>query len=158
MRSAARSTVSSVKEAHGPFHHQQVWLGGRICSGLCVVRVPMQGTTCGHAFKNAAQPFGDAPCGQGLFSRGRRGFPAHPCVQIGCGLGCQRRMKGSINIVRPGLGRAGHEPARVQGTEQGQGKGRFARITARAAYDKAGYARPRLGQRRAIQRTAHPAG
>ena len=54
-------------------------------------------------------------------------------------------MKGRINIVRPRLGRAGHEPTIVQGAEQGQGKGRFARITARAAYDKAGYARLRLG-------------
>ena len=54
-------------------------------------------------------------------------------------------VEGRINIVWPGFGRPRRKTPLVQGAEQGQGKGSFAGIAARAAYDKAGQARLRLG-------------
>lgn len=129
MRGAARAVALVVVETRRLLPPPAGLAWRKDLSELYALRVYMHGTAVD--MRSAAQIlWGCALPAGGVFGRGRRGFPAHPCVQIGSGLACQRRMKGRINIIRPGLGSAGHEPASVQGAEQGQGRGRFARITA----------------------------
>ena len=156
MGRAASAPVPAVKQAHGTFYNQNIWqnvgqnMGQNVGRGGSCATCQRQATGRRHACKNALQPRRQtagwpttSPQGP-LCGRGRS-FAAHPGIEVGGWLTGKGGVEGRINIVWPGFGRPRHKTPLVQGAEQGQGKGSFAGIAARAAYDKAGQARQRLG-------------